>query len=190
MGNNERTKNLLANAVLELSNKKPLSDISVSDITDFCGMSRNTFYYHFKDKQELVFWIYTTFHDKTINLTVADKKHSNTMELLKYMRKYLSFFRQAFGETGQNCFKTEFQKSMYKDYEYVLGNNYETSDIEAEIKHFIAMYMAHSSVEAFEMLLNIPAQDLEKYVGIYLSLLSNGLSGTIKKLGSEIGAAK
>ncbi len=185
MGNNERTKNLLANAVLELSNKKPLSDISVSDITEFCGLSRNTFYYHFKDKQELVFWIYTTFHDKTINLTAADKKHSNTMELLKYLRKYSSFFRQAFSETGQNCFKGEFQKSMYRDYIYVLSKNYETSDIEEQIKSFIAMYMAHSSVEAFEMLLGIPPQDLEKYVNIYLSLLSNGLSGTIKKLNGE-----
>lgn len=179
MNNSFRTKDIIANALLELSNRKPLSEISISDITDFCDLSRNTFYYHFKDKQELIFWIYSNFHDSSINLTFKDRKHANTIELLKYMQKYSSFFRQAFTETGQNCFKSEFHKSMCKDYAFVLEKNYETADIDSGIKDFIATYYAHCSVEAFEILLNIPPQQTEKYINIYLSLLSCGLSGTI-----------
>jgi Transcriptional regulator len=182
MNSNERTKKLLADAVLELSNKKPLSDISVKDITDFCGISRNAFYYHFKDKQELVFWIYTNFHDSTINLSVTDKSHSNTMALLKYMQKYPSFFKQAFSETGQNSFKSELHKSMYRDYEFVIKNSYDSAEIDPEIKRFAAEYTARCSVDAFEMLLSLPHAEAEKYVDIYLSLLVSGLTGTIERL--------
>lgn len=36
--------------------KKSLSRITVTDITEECGISRMTFYYHFKDVYELVEW--------------------------------------------------------------------------------------------------------------------------------------
>ena len=35
---------------------KPLSKITVTDITEDCGISRMTFYYHFKDIYDLVEW--------------------------------------------------------------------------------------------------------------------------------------
>lgn len=56
---------------------------------------------------------------------------------------------------------------MFKDYEYVLDKNYNTADLGQGIKAFIATYYAHSSVEAFEILLNIPSQDIEKNIDIY-----------------------
>ena len=36
--------------------KKPLTKITVGDITDDCGINRMTFYYHFKDIYDLVEW--------------------------------------------------------------------------------------------------------------------------------------
>ena len=41
---------------LEVSLKKPLNKITISDITEDCGISRMTFYYHFKDIYDLVEW--------------------------------------------------------------------------------------------------------------------------------------
>lgn len=38
--------------------KKDLQKISVADIVENCGINRQTFYYHFKDKYDLVNWIY------------------------------------------------------------------------------------------------------------------------------------
>ena len=37
--------------------QKPLPKITINDITDDCGISRMTFYYHFKDIYDLVEWI-------------------------------------------------------------------------------------------------------------------------------------
>ena len=36
--------------------KKPVNKITISDITEDCGINRMTFYYHFKDIYDLVEW--------------------------------------------------------------------------------------------------------------------------------------
>ena len=43
------TKNALATALKKLLSKKELSKITISNITEECGVNRQTFYYHFKD---------------------------------------------------------------------------------------------------------------------------------------------
>ena len=50
------TKKALAQTMKELMAKHPFSKISVGDICDACGMSRKSFYYHFKDIYDLVEW--------------------------------------------------------------------------------------------------------------------------------------
>ena len=52
------TKKALANALKELMAEVSFRSISISDICGRCDMSRKSFYYHFKDKYDLVNWIY------------------------------------------------------------------------------------------------------------------------------------
>lgn len=52
------TKNALATSLKKLMNNKTLNKITVKDITDDCGVNRQTFYYHFHDVYELVEWIF------------------------------------------------------------------------------------------------------------------------------------
>jgi probable dihydroxyacetone kinase regulator len=52
------TKKAIAAGMKELTKKKSFDKITVSDITEICGLNRQTFYYHFQDKFELVNWIY------------------------------------------------------------------------------------------------------------------------------------
>lgn len=54
------TKKALANALKDLISTKSFDKISISDITKACGLNRQTFYYHFQDKYELLTWIYYT----------------------------------------------------------------------------------------------------------------------------------
>ena len=50
------TKRALVQSLKSLLQQKPLSKITISDITEDCGISRMTFYYHFKDIYDLVEW--------------------------------------------------------------------------------------------------------------------------------------
>ena len=55
---NEHTKLVIAEALTQLMQEKPLDSISVADIISASKLSRRTFYYHFKDKHDLVCWIF------------------------------------------------------------------------------------------------------------------------------------
>ena len=51
------TKLAITYAFKELLLEKPLDKITINDITEKCGMNRQTFYYHFHDILELTEWI-------------------------------------------------------------------------------------------------------------------------------------
>ena len=50
------TKRALEQSLKNLLLKKPLTKITVGDITDDCGINRMTFYYNFKDIYDVVEW--------------------------------------------------------------------------------------------------------------------------------------
>ncbi len=52
------TKKMLAASLKKLMSEKPLHAITVKEITEKCGMHRQTFYYHFEDVHDLVRWMY------------------------------------------------------------------------------------------------------------------------------------
>ena len=52
------TKRALVASLKNQLLKKPLDKVTISDITDDCGISRMTFYYHFKDIYDLIEWAF------------------------------------------------------------------------------------------------------------------------------------
>ncbi len=53
MSASDITKRAIQEAFIELLNEKPINKISVKDISERCGINRNTFYYHYQDMQSL-----------------------------------------------------------------------------------------------------------------------------------------
>lgn len=54
--NSQNTKEILCDALISLSAKKPFSKITVSEIVNLCDINRKTFYYHFTDVYDLLEW--------------------------------------------------------------------------------------------------------------------------------------
>lgn len=50
------TKRALEDSLKRLLLQKPLTKITIADLTEDCGVSRMTFYYHFQDIYDLVEW--------------------------------------------------------------------------------------------------------------------------------------
>jgi len=48
------TKKAIKDTFIELLNDRPLSQITVKDIVEKCGINRNSFYYHFHDIPSLI----------------------------------------------------------------------------------------------------------------------------------------
>ena len=53
----QRTEKAIAASFKNLLQRKSLNKITISDITNDCGINRMTFYYHFRDIYDLIEWI-------------------------------------------------------------------------------------------------------------------------------------
>ena len=52
------TKKALADALKKMMVNKPIDRITVNDLVETCGVSRQTFYYHFDDVYDLLEWVF------------------------------------------------------------------------------------------------------------------------------------
>ena len=75
-------KKMLANTIKELMNEKPLTKITVQDLTKKCGISRQTFYNHFHDIYELVEWIYLNEAHITLGENISYENWQDALEAL------------------------------------------------------------------------------------------------------------
>lgn len=82
------TKKALAASLEKLLQQKALDKITVKDITDDCGVNRQTFYYHFHDIYELVEWIFQEGAAKFMEEhDDASEWKSNILRLMELLEK-------------------------------------------------------------------------------------------------------
>ena len=67
------TEKALLETLTELLEEYPLDKITVKEITDRCGVSRNTFYYHFHDVYELAARYFVLETERLIKIYQADE---------------------------------------------------------------------------------------------------------------------
>lgn len=99
-------KCIIATALLELCETKSLEALTVKQILEKSGVSRQTFYNHFIDKNDLIQYVYKEkiipdFHDNNMNISFYD----SLVIAFENMKKYHHFMKQACLMEGQNCLK-------------------------------------------------------------------------------------
>lgn len=52
------TRELLGDSFRKLVRQKPINKITIANITENCGLTQPTFYNHFRDKYDLMTWLY------------------------------------------------------------------------------------------------------------------------------------
>lgn len=119
MADSNITKLALSNALKELLEERSFEKISVSDICERCHMNRKSFYYHFKDKYDLVNWIFDTefVEVNQANAMYAqnesfafDDRWKNIEIICDYFYENRSFYRRVLKVDGQNSFVSHFRE--------------------------------------------------------------------------------
>lgn len=113
MADSNITKRAMAAALKELMEEKLFSKISVGEICETCGMNRKSFYYHFKDKYDLVNWIFDTEFLSVIQKQGASSAWELLEALCAYFYQNRSFYRKALSMEGQNSFSRHFRDLLY-----------------------------------------------------------------------------
>ena len=112
------TKQAIRNSMLKLLKEKPVSRITVKDISEDCGINRNTFYYHYQDIPALIEEIFTSEAEKII----AEYQSLHSMEeclavvvssAQKHKKEILKLFHTSHREL--------YEQSLWRTCEYVMN---------------------------------------------------------------------
>lgn len=108
MADSNITKNALAVSMKKLMEKKPFSKISVGDICEDCGMNRKSFYYHFRDKYDLVNWIFYVDFIERMEWSSCRNEWDMLEALCSHFYRERLFYQNALQVEGQNSFREYF----------------------------------------------------------------------------------
>ena len=100
----EKVKYRLADAMKSCMKKAPVEKITVKEITEECGVTRQTFYRNFQDKYDLINWYFDvlaqmSFKQMGISLTLRE----GLLKKFEFIKGEGQFFAAAFSSESQNC---------------------------------------------------------------------------------------
>ena len=141
------TKYAIEASLKELLLQKPLDKITISDITEDCGISRMTFYYHFKDIYDLVEWICL----EESRRALEDKKTYDTwqqgfLQILEAVRDNKPFILNVYHSVSREQIELYLYKLTYDLLINVVEEKSQGMSIRPEDKQFIADFYKYAFV--------------------------------------------
>lgn len=99
-------KEIIADGLLQLCEEIPLEIITIKQLLEVTSVSRQTFYNHFLDKNDLIQYIYLKKIIPGFDTTPIEMNfHDQLLAAFENMQKYHVFMKQACLMQGQNCLK-------------------------------------------------------------------------------------
>lgn len=177
MSDSHITKRALAESMKKLMKERPVKKISISDIVEGCNMNRQSFYYHFKDKYDLVNWIYYT----EFFVTIKDSPRG-AWEILEktcdYFYENKVFYKNAFEVKGQNSFSEYFNEVLHS---VLVVNLEDVFKNKKNVEFYATFYADAISVAIKRWLIEESKMSSETFV----ELIKNAIEGVAKYLLEE-----
>lgn len=154
----QTTKNALADSLKTLLETRPVSKITISDITEHCGVNRMTFYYHFQDLYDLLEWSWIREANKVLN---GKKTYSTWQQGFLQIFHAVSDNKQIVMNIYHSVNREQIEIYLYKlTYDLLIGvieENAADMDVRDDDKKFIADFYKYA------------------FVGLILDWIKNGI---------------
>ncbi len=113
--NPSETKILMADTLKKLIKDRPFAKITVQDIVAACNINRNTFYYHFENNYDLLYFAYELEVQNIVNsFQNANATIPQAMDfILDYIDKNISLCMCAYESLGEQQLKNIFEKDLH-----------------------------------------------------------------------------
>ncbi|MDO4620696.1 MAG: TetR/AcrR family transcriptional regulator C-terminal domain-containing protein [Lachnospiraceae bacterium] len=98
----DRTKYLYAEHLTEMLKEKTFDKIRVTELVKRSGTTPPTFYYHFKDKYELVAWMYLRDFSDVVGYEEAEYSPERLARIMQKMEGKRAFYKKVFASDSQN----------------------------------------------------------------------------------------
>lgn len=109
MSPKNRTKNMYAQALQDMLRTKSFEQIQIKDLCEKCQTRRQTFYYHFKDKYDLVAWIFQQDYTAVFCESDCEFSEKKLAEILDRIKAKKSFYIKTLNEHSQNSIQKYIQ---------------------------------------------------------------------------------
>lgn len=138
------TKRMFADELEAMMARMPLSKVRVADLCARLHVERRVFYYHFKDKYDLVAWVFEQDH-----LAASENAQPYTLEFYTESHRRLwarrDFYRRAFEEDSQNSIYRYLLEFSIQANETALRRHLGVPKLSREMA-FEARHFAHGNV--------------------------------------------
>ncbi|WP_407382341.1 TetR/AcrR family transcriptional regulator C-terminal domain-containing protein [Ruminococcus sp.] len=135
------TQKAIQNSFVKLLDSKPIDRITIKDITDDCGISRNTFYYHYADLPALVEELLT---DNAEELMKAYPSIDSLEECLNVGAKYVLEMRRAANHIYHSSHRDIYERCLMNVLRRIVAEYFEialpVSDFNEEEREILIDY--------------------------------------------------
>ena len=162
----DRTKQLFADKIMQLAKNKPIKDIQIKELCVLCGVERTTFYYHFRDKYDLVAWIFKQNYIEEASRAETINDERMIREMFRRLSIQKEFFLNALQDSSQNNLR-EYMLAFYIGIEEkVLCEYYHTDSLNEELLYEVRNYSFGCMGQTIDWLLgknNLSAEKMAHY---------------------------
>lgn len=177
------TKKAIEASLKNLLLKKPFDKITINDIAEDCGISRMTFYYHFKDIYDLMEWACE--EDAKKILEGKDDYKTWTQGFLNLFEEVLKnkpFILNVYRSVGREQVENYLYKIVYDLLLNVVEEKAQGMTVRDEDKEFIADFYKYAFVGLMlDWVKNGMKEDPHKIVKKVEFLLSGSLSVSLER---------
>lgn len=131
----ERTKLWIADKMKALMRKKPIDKIRITEICVAAEIERSTFYYHFKDKYDLVAWV---FYHSAENTDVTDVYEAANH--MRQMKNDILFYKRAYEDNSPQALWQYMLEYFAEAYTAVVKNTLQTDTLDTQLSYSIRLY--------------------------------------------------
>ena len=140
--------NLLADALLMLCEQKQLTSITIKDLLKTTGVSRQTFYNRFRDKNDLIQWTYQhKVLGNFLNNSPDYTYYENTLSFYRNIDAHRKFLKQACAMREQNCL-IDFMLWFVVDYDIRWHTYHNHGNPLSDEQLFATKYHSIASIQA------------------------------------------
>lgn len=172
------TKFLLAESFKELSQKKSVDKITIKEITQNCELTSQTFYNHFRDKYDLIAWIYSTPIADIVNKIDNDRYtlQNSIADVVEYFCSNRDFLKNLIMNTsGQTSFINYVAKSHIKILSDYIKRTQKIESLPIDTKIFVKIYCYGTVCTLCELLIKPSSISTAELVKFFVDALPDPL---------------
>ena len=174
------TKKAISYALKDLLKTNPFSKITINDIAASCNINRQTFYYHFLDKEDLVEWICKEEIGSVLdNQDTIKSWQEKFLSIFALMLKEKNFIINIYHSVSLEILRKNLYEMIYPIIYSEIEEQVKEKNLTKQDKVFIANFYKYAFVS---IVLEWIGKGMEEDAEIIVNKVSNLVTGTIVRV--------